>query len=316
MSIIITSKSIDVIAKQRALVKEALGPDGVYIKTKETLLDLFDKGGLKNVDSAKIIANTISSLCNSITNNAMNVGLQWAAQEETLAFEEAKTKASLELVEAQAANAVEATKQTIVSKNIALAELMKNYGTPTYNTEGVLITLALDGKITKEIELIDKQESELGLSGISRRAIESNQALKIEKDTDILEVERLVAVGTQQDKVDVSGYKADVEKVTKDVAESSLHGKAIFADRNLTKLTNEGAYVSTQDTALTDSVIFNNKVKALNSLASTYGTFGAGGVVVNAAMWKSYFDIVDDLSGTSTPTGTIDPTTIQRIAQN
>ena len=47
--------------------------------------------------------------------------------------------------------------------------------------------------------------------------------------------------------------------------------------------------------ALVQSVIDNRKIKALDSLADTFGTFGAGGLTLSEDMWTVYFGIVSDL---------------------
>ena len=41
-----TDSVLDVTEKQRELTTEALGPDGVYIRLKETLLDLMNNGDI------------------------------------------------------------------------------------------------------------------------------------------------------------------------------------------------------------------------------------------------------------------------------
>lgn len=46
MALIPIDTSFDVIKKQRLLVKEALHKDGIYIRAKETLLDLINTGSL------------------------------------------------------------------------------------------------------------------------------------------------------------------------------------------------------------------------------------------------------------------------------
>ena len=43
MATILIETDLDVVSKQRLLVEEALGPDSVYIRMKETLIDLIDK---------------------------------------------------------------------------------------------------------------------------------------------------------------------------------------------------------------------------------------------------------------------------------
>ena len=63
-------------------------------------------------------------------------------------------------------------------------------------------------------------------------------------------------------------------------------------------------YVAAQKLAMEEQVIDNRKIKALDSLADTYGTFGAGGITMSSEMWAAYFSIVNDLTGTTEPTST------------
>lgn len=58
---------------------------------------------------------------------------------------------------------------------------------------------------------------------------------------------------------------------------------------------NQAAKVLEEKNALVQSVIDNRKIKALDSLADTYGTFGAGGLTMSGEMWNIYFGIVADL---------------------
>lgn len=51
---ILTTTDLDVVEKQRQLVEESLGPDGAYIRLKETLLDLMNNGDIKSSDKAHI----------------------------------------------------------------------------------------------------------------------------------------------------------------------------------------------------------------------------------------------------------------------
>lgn len=52
MATILIETDLDVVSKQRLLVEEALGPDGVYIRMKDTLVDLLEKGEIKGTDRA------------------------------------------------------------------------------------------------------------------------------------------------------------------------------------------------------------------------------------------------------------------------
>ncbi len=65
------------------------------------------------------------------------------------------------------------------------------------------------------------------------------------------------------------------------------------------KAEGDAAYVAAQKTAMEEQVVDNRKIKALDSLADTYGTFGAGGLTVSSDMWEVYFSIVDELATTT-----------------
>lgn len=86
---------------------------------------------------------------------------------------------------------------------------------------------------------------------------------KVQEEYDLME-------DTHDSKVRLAGYQAD---------------KAL-ADTN---------YVDEQNAALVTSLSDNRRIKALTSLADTYGTFGAGGLTMSADMWTTYFNIVSSL---------------------
>ena len=74
MATILIETKLDVIEKQRKLVEEALGPDSIYIRMKETLLDLLNAGDIKGAEKAKAIAETITQMSASILNLRSIVG--------------------------------------------------------------------------------------------------------------------------------------------------------------------------------------------------------------------------------------------------
>ena len=74
MATILIETDLDVISKQRQLVEEALGPDSIYIRMKETLLDLLNAGDIKGAEKAKAIAETITQMSASILNLRSIVG--------------------------------------------------------------------------------------------------------------------------------------------------------------------------------------------------------------------------------------------------
>lgn len=73
----------------------------------------------------------------------------------------------------------------------------------------------------------------------------------------------------------------------------------------IAKTAADTAFVGTQETELSNSVIFNNKIKALDSYGDMIGTMGAGSLVISTDMWSSFFAMVDDLnSAAGIPTST------------
>lgn len=145
MANILIDTSIDVVEKQKALIDEALGADGVYIRMKETLIDLLDKGELKGTDRAKVIAETIATMSNSITANAMSTGLQWASQEKELVLKKTELEYKLDILAQEELKLKEDTDASTAAKNLVQAQLIREYGTATTDAEGHVIALGDNG---------------------------------------------------------------------------------------------------------------------------------------------------------------------------
>jgi hypothetical protein len=89
-----------------------------------------------------------------------------------------------------------------------------------------------------------------------------------------------------------------------DLMEDTHTSKVQMAGYQAAKVAADTDYVQEQEVQLINSVNYNNQIKALDSLADTYGTFGAGGLTLSPDMWSTYFGIVEDLSGQLAPTST------------
>jgi hypothetical protein len=105
-------------------------------------------------------------------------------------------------------------------------------------------------------------------------------------------------------KSDIAEKELVIKGVESEIATGTKDNKIAMATQQLAKLTAEASYIDEQETQLINSVNYNNKIKALDSLADTYGTFGAGGLTVSSDMWNTYFSIVADLSTATAPTST------------
>jgi len=75
-------------------------------------------------------------------------------------------------------------------------------------------------------------------------------------------------------------------------------------DAQIAKVNADTSLVTAQEAGITQQVVDNRKIKALNSLSNTYGVFGSGGITMSTDMWTTYFSIVGDLAGTAAPAST------------
>lgn len=149
---IITNSDIDVVEKQRLLVEEALAPDGAYIRAKETLNDLLDRGGITEELRAKVIGETISQIAIGITANAMSTGLQWAAKETDNSFKKEEMSRTLALLDSQVEEAKEKAVASIAAKQLLQAQLIRDYGQPILDNDGNVVSLPDSGRIYETIE--------------------------------------------------------------------------------------------------------------------------------------------------------------------
>lgn len=149
---IITNSAIDVVEKQRLLVEEALAPDGAYIRAKETLNDLLDRGGITEELRAKVIGETISQIAIGITANAMSTGLQWAAKETDNSFKKEEMARTLALLDSQVEEAKEKAVASIAAKQLLQAQLIRDYGHPILDNDGNVVSLPDSGRIYETIE--------------------------------------------------------------------------------------------------------------------------------------------------------------------
>lgn len=146
MATILIETDLDVVSKQRLLVDEALGPDSVYIRMKETLIDLINNGEIKGTDRAKVVADTIAQMSASITANVMNTGLQWAAEEKKLALQKAEMEKQLDILEQNKLLLANQVTNSLAERQLKQAQLRREYGTPSTDINGNVIALADDGK--------------------------------------------------------------------------------------------------------------------------------------------------------------------------
>ena len=165
MATILIETKLDVIEKQRKLVEEALGPDSIYIRMKETLLDLLDHGDIKSTDKAKVVAETIAQMSASITANVMNTGLAWAEAEKRLGLQKEELEKQLDILVQNKLLAENQVANSLAERQLKQAQLLRNYGTPSKDSDGNVTLLANEGKEYVTIQNIEADTANKGIQG-------------------------------------------------------------------------------------------------------------------------------------------------------
>jgi len=160
---ILLQTNLEVVSKQRELVTEALGADGAYIRTKETLEELFNDGEFTGVDRASLIANTLSQLATSITNSAMSTALQWAYKEKDLYLKKEELELQFEAIKLNNKKAEQDVIASIANKHLLQAKVLREYGKPTLDADGNVVVLADEGRVFEEIRALRQDTSNKAL---------------------------------------------------------------------------------------------------------------------------------------------------------
>jgi hypothetical protein len=150
-------KDLEVTSKYEQLLGTLLCDTSVYIRTKETLAELVSAGDLKGADKAKVISEVLTNLNNGLVNAALQTALSWAAKEEEIEIERLKLGAELALADNNIKTA-EANTYKVKAEIAAMdSQSRRLYGTPTVDINGRVTSLGNDGKVWKEMTLLDQQ---------------------------------------------------------------------------------------------------------------------------------------------------------------
>ena len=126
---------------------------------------------------------------------------------------------------------------------------------------------------------------------------------------DILMAKAMATLDTEYDKERIVGdrYAMIVGSLIKSTIDQSIEmaKQEILLDeqeellqKQIDKLVADKLFVETQTTELTESVNFNNKIKALDSMGDMIGTMGAGSLTITEEMWTFYFNMIRELVST------------------
>ena len=164
MATISISTELDVLSKYTSLMENSLSSESFYARTKDTLNEYFKNNSINNNDRAQVLANTLSSITNSLSSTAMSVALQWSTNEVELGLKKLEMEKQLDILTEQK-KLVEAQARKAANDNIATqAEVWRMYGKPTA-VDGTLISLTNDCKLYWDIQSSEKTSVNLGKEG-------------------------------------------------------------------------------------------------------------------------------------------------------
>ena len=188
MAIILIDTTLDVVKKQKELAAALTDEDSIYIRMKETLVDLLEKGEIKGTDRARAVSETISQMAVNLTNTTLTTALAWQAQEKELALKKEELEVRLDILQKEVDKAKEDARLAKESVRLAQAKRIREYGDATFDPDGNVIALSDEGLVYEQEQLVKKQ-IEQGTATLTKMADDlqtaAKQRLNVEKQTEL-----------------------------------------------------------------------------------------------------------------------------------
>ena len=188
MAKITIDTTLDVVKKQKELAAALTDEDSIYIRMKETLVDLLEKGEIKGTDRARVVSETISQMAINLTNTSLSTALAWQAQEKELALKKEELEVRLDVLQKEVDKADEEAKVAKESVRLAQAKRIREYGDATFDPDGNVIALSDEGLVYEQEQLVKKQ-IEQGTAAINKLNDDlltaAKQRLNVEKQTEL-----------------------------------------------------------------------------------------------------------------------------------
>ena len=188
MATITIDTTLDVVKKQKELAAALTDEDSIYIRMKDTLVDLLEKGEIKGTDRARVVSETIAQMAVNLTNTSLSTALAWQAQEKELALKKEELEVRLNVLQKEVDKAEEDTRLAKESVRLAQAKRIREYGDATFDMDGNVIALSDEGLVYTQEQLVKKQ-IEQGTAAIGKieddKLTAAKQRLNVEKQTEL-----------------------------------------------------------------------------------------------------------------------------------
>lgn len=159
MTITVTDE-LDVVCKYKELLSSSLDVDSIYIKTKETIQDMFDKGYIKDDNIAEVVTQVLAQANASLVTSAMSTALGWANAEKEVALKKLELAKQLDILDGQIALTNAQANKTANEDIATQANTIRQNGMPTV-VDGKVVSLTDTGAVYENILLTrEKVQSE------------------------------------------------------------------------------------------------------------------------------------------------------------
>ena len=188
MAIILIDTTLDVVKKQKELAAALTDEDSIYIRMKDTLVDLLEKGEIKGTDRARVVSETIAQMAVNLTNTSLSTALAWQAQEKELALKKEELEVRLDVLQNEVEKSKEDVRLAKESVRLAQAKRIREYGDATIDPNGNVIALSDEGLVYEQEQLVKKQ-IEQGTATLTKMADDlqtaAKQRVNVEKQTEL-----------------------------------------------------------------------------------------------------------------------------------
>lgn len=185
MATVSVSSDIDVLDKYDQLVSQSLGKDSVYIRTKETLQQMFEDSSITGNQKSEILSSVLNNVNNAIVSSSMSTALQWAAKEKDVALQKLELEKQLDILQGEVTKTENEATRIANADLVSQADSLRNNGAMTV-VNGKVTSLSDSGAIYENILLTrEKVESENKAQALSdAKVTETNAGIhKIVADT-------------------------------------------------------------------------------------------------------------------------------------
>lgn len=165
MALATIETNLDVITKFECLMRSAVGSESVYIRTKETLTELFKEYSMSSADRAGVLSNILGSFTSSVTASAMQLALQWAGNEKDLALKKEELAAQIANMAAdkdvKEGQRIKLKWEAIALQAESIRVMGKYQGLPTKEADYAITGVSDTGKVFTDMALSGSQKLNL-----------------------------------------------------------------------------------------------------------------------------------------------------------